>query len=105
MTHRDISDDQARSVLQILKDECGYIDSYNGEGFVRSIRWPNGEDGHPCREYRFIGKLGFGGKFRNNGNYDNTPYIDCYQEHATPERRAMMERANARLAELFNSIK
>lgn len=54
-----------------------------------------------CTEYRFMGDLGFGGKFRNNGNRDNTPYVDCYPENETPERLKMIEAANKRLAELF----
>lgn len=32
---------------------------------------------------------------------ENTPHVDCYREHETPERQAMIERANARIARLF----
>ena len=94
---RKISAEQGRAVLKILVEECGYrvIDPRDGEAFVRSIT------DNECREYRFWGALGFGGKFRNNGNCDNTPHVDCYREHETPARLAMIERANARLAELF----
>jgi hypothetical protein len=100
--HRDITEDQARAILQILKDECGYTaDPYNGEGFIRSIQAPNPHERHICQEYRFCGRLGFGGKFRNNGNQNNTPYVDCYPEHVTKERLAMIDRANKRLSELF----
>lgn len=48
-------------------------------------------------EYRFQGALGFGGKFRYHPTW--LPYVDCYPEDLTPERRAMIERANKRLAE------
>lgn len=102
MMHRPISVEQAEQVLQILKDVCGYTcDPYNGEGFKRAIIAPQPDGGHICNEYRFIGALGFGGKFRNNGNRDNTPYVDCYRESETPARLAMMATANKRLAEMF----
>ncbi len=97
--HREITEAEAKIVLQILKEECCYTpDQYDGPVFVRCIT----DQEQPCHEWRFIGKLGFGGKFRNNGNRDNVPYVDCYPENETPERRAMIERANERLAELFD---
>ena len=100
MRIREITEDQAKKVLQILKEECGYrCDPYNGEGFIRAITTVGNE--HPCEEYRFIGALGFGGKFRNNGNRANTPYVDCYPENETPDRKTMIEAANMRLALLF----
>ena len=49
-------------------------------------------------EYRFQGALGFGGKFRNHGYGWR---VDCYSEDETPERLAMIESANAALAELY----
>lgn len=48
-----------------------------------------------CTEYRFIGALGFGGKYRSKKNK-----IDCYAEDETPERLATVERTNKVLAEL-----
>jgi hypothetical protein len=105
MTFRPMSEQQARAVLKILVEECGhrvFDPQRDGDSFVNSIL--AGDDANPwtvCREYRFGGELGFGGKFRNNGNHDNTPYVDCYSEDETPARLAMIERANKRLAELF----
>jgi hypothetical protein len=92
-----ITEPQARAVLKILVEECGHrvIDPRDGDSFVRGIM----KDG--CREWRFCGALGFGGKFRNNGNRNNTPHVDCYPEDETPTRSKMIEAANARLAELF----
>ena len=101
---REITKEQARAILQILREGCGYrADPYNGEGFMHAITTVGNT--HACTEYRFCGVLGFGGKFRNNGNNDNVPYVDCYPEDETEERRTVIEHANARLAELFNSIK
>jgi len=95
---RAITEAQAAAILAILREECGYLGVHDSRGFVRAVRYPNEQ---PCREWRFMGALGFGGKFRNNGNRDNTPYVDCYPEHLTPERAAMIDRANVRIAAVF----
>lgn len=48
-------------------------------------------------EYRFIGSLGFGGKFwRNNGRW----YVTAYREDLTPERQAVIDATNAALTAL-----
>lgn len=103
--HRPISFEQAAKALCILVEECGYrLHPHDGESFIHHVVAEPGTDWHRvCNEYRFCGALGFGGKFRNNGNNDNTPYVDCYQEDETPERRKMIERANTRLAALFRN--
>jgi hypothetical protein len=45
-----------------------------------------------CREYRFCGGLGFGGKFWNaNGRW----YVTCYPEDMTPGRESSIRRTNA----------
>lgn len=99
--NRTINEQEAAAVLAILKEECGWVDPYDGRGFCRAILAPHPADKRICQEYRFMGALGFGGKFRNNGNNNNTPYVDCYPEHRTPKIDAMIARANERLAALF----
>lgn len=101
---RDIDEAKARAVLKILVEDCGHrvIDPRDGEALVRSITVPNSGPNGDCREYRFMGALGFGGKFRNNGNHDNTPHVDCYREDETPARLKMIETANERLKALFD---
>ncbi len=95
---RLITKEQAIEVRKILEEECGLQPDPQGrDGFIYCISHPERD----CREYRFMGLLGFGGKFRNNGNWNNTPHVDCYSEHETPERLAMIEAANKRLAKLF----
>jgi hypothetical protein len=102
MVFRPIDDAQANGVVQILEEECGYTASERGyDPMAARIIAPRSDGGHVCQEYRFGGALGFGGKFRNNGNNNNVPYVDCYQGHATKERLAMIERANERLRKLF----
>ena len=97
MSGRPISTEQAEKVAAILREECG---RRGNERDVHSFVYHVTRD---CREYRFMGALGFGGKFRNNGNHDNTPYVDCYSEDETAERKKMIGRANERLSIIFNS--
>lgn len=93
---RTITLQQAASVAKILHEECGYrIDPRELASFTYHVQKSS------CTEYRFMGALGFGGKFRNNGNHNNMPYVDCYSEHETPERQTMIDAANKRLADLF----
>ncbi len=45
-----------------------------------------------CEEYRFIGTLGFGGKYRPKRNE-----VDCYPEDRNPKRDAAIKATNAAL--------
>jgi len=51
-------------------------------------------------EYRFQGRLGFGGKFHWDGHEAR---VGFYREDATALREAIVDCANARLARLFGS--
>lgn len=51
-----------------------------------------------CGEYRFQGNQGFGGKVWA-GSRREAPYVTCYTEDDTPERKATRERANTLLKE------
>lgn len=53
------------------------------------------------REYRFVGNLGFGGKFHDDGHRWR---VGCYREDDTPERDAIIERTNAALAEFRDQV-
>lgn len=102
MQGRNITLEQAREVRHILEEECGLTSVDRCDRLVTSIVVTDKTPAQGiCTEYRFMGSLGFGGKFRNNGNHDNTPYVDCYQEDKNPTRLAMIARANKRLTELF----
>jgi hypothetical protein len=52
------------------------------------------------KEFRFMGKLGFGGKLKS---FPSGVYVDCYPEHLNEERSLMIERANTRIGELLAS--
>ncbi len=102
MTFRKISLAEAREVYNILVDECGYKTQHEDD-FVDAIRTNDDESPYEYRgiEFRFIGALGIGGKFRNNGN--GVPYVDCYPKDMLPIRQRMIERANKRLRDLFET--
>lgn len=58
-------------------------------------------------EWRFQGKLGFGGKFWNDWSYiKNKPewIVTCYSEDLTPERKTIMEETNKKLQILINEF-
>lgn len=104
MCYRKIDEATARAIIKILVAECGHrvIDPRDGEEFVTTVATTGDARDWVCHEYRFQGALGFGGKFRNNGNNANVPYVDCYREDETKARLAMIEAANKRLAVLFD---
>jgi hypothetical protein len=62
--YREITIDQALTIRTILVEECRYRVHDRYDQFVDSIRTDNNPE-HVCHEYRFMGALGFGGKFRN----------------------------------------
>jgi hypothetical protein len=50
-------------------------------------------------EYRFIGHLGFGGKY-----WRKTNTVNCYNEDETPERVALRQELNASLERLARRL-
>ena len=96
---RKITPEQADVAYSILVRHAGAQDTADAkEAFVYHVS----ESPNPTNEYRFQGSLGFGGKFRNNGNNENVPYVDCYREDETPTRRADIIITNHSLLELFS---
>jgi hypothetical protein len=81
-------------ILRVLVEECGWQPSAADRDLF-TYHYDKA-DREPL-EYRFMGALGFGGKLRMQGERLS---VDCYPEDETPERQAMIERANRRLAEL-----
>lgn len=78
-------------VYEILIAECGAANSQSAVlDFCREFSLPI-----PPSEWRFQGNLGFGGKlYFERGKFR----VGCYPEDRTPERIAMIDRANTRLA-------
>jgi len=52
-------------------------------------------------EYRFMGCLGSGGKFRTSYN---SWKVDCYSEDETPKRLKLISRINKKLKKLYDEF-
>ncbi len=61
------------------------------EGFI----YHHSLEKYPCTEWRFQGKLGFGGKYRIGRNV-----VDYYPEDKTPERELITKTTNEELAKI-----
>lgn len=79
--------EQANAVWDILIREAGATTAES-----RRHEFVHLHTVEDCREYRFIGSLGHGGKYRSRRNK-----VDCYQEDETPERLVVIERTNKAL--------
>lgn len=61
---------------------------------------------YPPTEWRFCGKLGFGGKFWRNERMSAPPfYVNCYSEDRTPERDQIIEDVNVLLKDLYEQTR
>lgn len=89
-----IPEKYARLIWQVLVEECGH------KGDERDLEYSFipylGQD-HSLHEYRFMGALGFGGKFYNLGHKWR---VGCYLEDNTAARIEMIHYANSRLDKL-----
>lgn len=92
-----MSNELANEIYDVLVEVCGATnDNVMRPSFLHAFTKPN----HTA-EWRFIGSLGFGGKFwACNGKF----YVNCYQEHENTERLATIAEANRRLAEIHSRV-
>lgn len=74
----------AGEVFDVLVEHCGAHES-DRESFLH--HWP------ACREFRFMGSLGMGGKVYNSGTGTGV-WVDCYAEDVTAERIATIDKVN-----------
>ena len=84
------SHDLFSAVYSALVEKAGALESYR-----RDFIYHHTEAEHPCDEWRFQGKLGFGGKYWRRDNQ-----VSCYSEDSTPEREAIIVETNAALSSL-----
>jgi len=85
-----LTEDQAREVWKIIAATCG-ADNYSLDQFVF-------HSGRTDRlEFRFCGKLGFGGKVY----VEEPPRVSCYPEDETPKRAGMIAKTNSQLCSLW----
>lgn len=90
MNVEKLTDEQANAIFDILVQECGAREEIREDFVCNQIV-------EHISEWRFCGKLGFGGKFWRN---DGRLYVNCYREDETPAIRKMIEAANKRLKAL-----
>lgn len=88
-----LTEQQAIDVWDILVDEC------EAPAASKEFICAASESHRPYLEYRFIGKLGFGGKIY----LEEPPRVSCYPEDSTPGRDRMIEAANKKLKGLYES--
>ena len=72
--------------FDVLVAICGANPNLRAD-FVRCLVEPRAN-----YEFRFQGRLGFGGKFYLDRHSD--PHVDCYKEDRTPERVQIILTAN-----------
>lgn len=93
----ELTIDEAKAVYDLLVEECWpHNDPHGRASFIADVTRGG------FREYRFCGSLGFGGKFWDS---HHRWYVTTYREDETDERRATIERVNARLDDLYRHFK
>ena len=87
-----ITTELADKIWDILVEDCGAIETER-EGFIHAAKTTKN------LEYRFCGKLGFGGKIY----LETPPRISCYSEDRTKERDEIIQKTNKKLSELYET--
>lgn len=105
---RNLSMKLATKVYIVLAEVCGARDVFETveKGPYKGVTYNSQRDSFVheftqedhTKEWRFSGKLGFGGKFwHNNDKF----YVSCYSEDETLETLEMIKEANKQLTELY----
>ena len=92
-------------VYTILVEECGAPEGSHRQSFIQYHTEEKPEWIRPTTEWRFGGKLGFGGKFWNRQGYGAKFNIDCYPEEYTEELLELIVSVNEKLVPLFELYK
>lgn len=85
--------DKLNKVYDILVELCG-ASEHMRYAFIE-YHSNNNEYCGFSHEWRFGGKLGFGGKYRMERNQ-----VDCYQEDETLARKKLIKKINIKLKEI-----
>jgi len=96
-----LNEKEANQIYEILVEHCGASESYR-DNFVLCHTDNEQIKIHGSSEFRFIGKLGFGGKFRINGGRF---FVDYNAEDETLEVKSMAKTANELIAQLVSSFR
>lgn len=81
--------EKVNKIYDILVNVGGAIEHYR-DSFVYAHTSKD-----ECTEWRFMGKLGYGGKYRSDTNS-----VDCYLEDETKERLEIIDEINKQLKEI-----
>lgn len=82
--------DLANKIYDVLVHDGGAV-----EDMRTSFIYHHSDSKEGCDEWRIIGKLGFGGKYRSKYNK-----VDCYTEDETTQRIELIKEINKKLAQL-----
>lgn len=82
-----MNDDKMNAVYDILVKIGGAIED-DRDSFTQEMMSNN-----PTDEWRFQGKLGFGGKY-----WRKTNQVSCYPEDETPEKMGLIHEINSHLS-------
>lgn len=83
--------EKANKIYDLLVNIGGALESERDDFIFEHVGSEYG-----CQEWRFSGKLGFGGKYRSERNE-----VDCYREDETPKRLKIIEELNNELSKLI----
>ncbi|MFS0887005.1 hypothetical protein [Aeromicrobium sp. 179-A 4D2 NHS] len=102
----------AGRIYDLLIEKAGAVDDADDKDDF--VYWLSGalDTRLGGKEYRFMGRLGFGGKFWWHVPY-NLPgrpeqgqwYVTCYPEDSNPEREQIVADTNAALLDLYRAVK
>jgi hypothetical protein len=90
------SEEFYNKVYDILVATTGANESDRFAFIYNHVKSP---EAHLMEEWRFCGKLGFGGKYWKRNNW-----VTCYKEDETREARSVMKKTNEELKALKDSI-
>ncbi len=85
-----MTEDFANKVYDILINMGGASEDMRDSFVYHHVKSKDG-----CDEWRFGGKLGFGGKYRSRTNS-----VDCYAEDETSQRKNIISQINNELSNL-----
>lgn len=97
MTQRPLTTVEANEVYDVLVKYAGASEApYERKDFARH------QTREVCPEYRFMGHLGFGGKFWRG--HREIGYVNCYNEDESSGRIAKIAQTNVELSKIRMEI-
>jgi len=96
---KSLTKELANKIYDILVEEAGASENNRNEFIFAETKKPE-EYNHTggCAEFRFGGKLGFGGKF---WNANNRFYVSAYSEETGTTQEKIIESVNILLIPLY----